>query len=319
MLIAGYAMRATEGYIYIRVEYPLATERFGLALEQAKEYNLLGDNILGSGFSFQIKIRRGAGAFVCGEETALIDSIEGKRGIPRLRPPFPAQKGLWAKPTNINNVETLANVPAIMQKGGDWYARLGINKSRGTKLFSLSGNIARTGVVEIPFGISLRTLVEEIGGGVPNGHKLKAVQLGGATGGIIPAVFLDQSIDFESLVEIGSGVGSGGVVIMDESTCMVDIARFCLSFTQAESCGKCTPCRLGTKRMLEILTRITRGQGTETDIELLTELVEGVKDTALCGLGQTAPNPILSTIKYFRDEYETHIRQRHCVRCELRR
>ncbi len=312
MAIAAYAIGSRIGYIYVRAEYPLAVVNLRAAISQAQELGLLGENILDSGFSFQVRIKEGAGAFVCGEETALMASIEGRIGRPRPRPPFPVQSGLWGKPTNINNVETYANVPHIIVNGGDWYASLGTETSKGTKIFSLTGKVNNTGLVEVPMGTSLGEVIYDIGGGIPQGRRLKAAQTGGPSGGCIPAKYLGMSIDYESLAAIGSIMGSGGLVIMDEATCMVDIARFFLTFTQAESCGKCTPCRLGTKRMLEILTRITQGQGTESDIELLMELAGGVKDTALCGLGQTAPNPILSTIKYFRDEYETHIRERRC-------
>ncbi|MFQ5996697.1 MAG: NADH-quinone oxidoreductase subunit NuoF [Dehalococcoidales bacterium] len=312
MLIGAYAIGATEGYIYIRHEYPLATEQMKIALNQAKERGLLGNDILGSGFSFEIKIRSGAGAFVCGEETALINSIEGKRGIPRIRPPFPAQEGLWAKPTNINNVETLANIPAIIERGADWYASIGTEKSKGTKLFSLSGSTAHTGVVEIPFGMSLQKLVEEIGGGIPNGHKLKALQPGGAMLGLIPASLVDRPIDFEGLIEIGSGVGSGGLVVIDESACMVDIACSLMSFAYSECCGKCTLGRLGTKQMLGILKGITSGKGQTSDLELLAKLGKAMGVGSLCPLGAGAPGPVVSTLKHFHDEYEVHIREHRC-------
>jgi len=312
MLIGAYAIGANEGYIYIRAEYPLATERLKVAIEQARERGLLGDDILGSGFSFHIKIRRGAGAFVCGEETALISSIEGERGIPRIRPPFPVQRGLWGKPTNVNNVETLANVPSIIEKSGDWYTSIGTERSKGTKLFSLSGNIARTGVVEVPFGLSLRSLVEDIGGGIPNGHKLKALQPGGAMLGFIPASLVAQPIDFESLVEIGSGVGSGSLVVIDESACLVDIAYRLMSFVYNECCGKCVMGRLGTKQMLDILQDITNGRGQPKDTDLLTELSESMSLGSLCPLGGGAPGPIMSILNYFRDEFEAHIEEHRC-------
>ena len=312
MLIGAYATGATEGYIYIRHEYPLATERLRIAIEQASERGLLGDNILGSSFSFHVEIRRGAGAFICGEETALINSIEGRQGIPRIRPPFPAQEGLWGKPTNVNNVETLANIPYIIEKGGDWYASIGTEGSKGTKLFSLSGSIARMGVVEVPFGMRLRRLVEEVGGGVPDGHKLKALQPGGVMLGLIPASLIDKPIDFEGLVEIGSGVGSGGLVVIDESACMVDIAYSLMSFAQNECCGKCVIGRLGTKQMLDILGDITSGRGQPQDIDLLTDLGESMSLGALCPLGGGAPSPVISTLRHFRNEYEAHIKEHRC-------
>ncbi len=312
MLIGAYATGATEGYIYIRHEYPLATERLRIAIEQASERGLLGDNILGSSFSFHVEIRRGAGAFICGEETALINSIEGRQGIPRIRPPFPAQEGLWGKPTNVNNVETLANIPYIIEKAGDWYASIGTEGSKGTKLFSLSGSIARMGVVEVPFGMRLRRLVEEVGGGVPDGHKLKALQPGGVMLGLIPASLIDKPIDFEGLVEIGSGVGSGGLVVIDESACMVDIAYSLMSFAQNECCGKCVIGRLGTKQMLDILGDITSGRGQPQDIDLLTDLGESMSLGALCPLGGGAPSPVISTLRHFRNEYEAHIKEHRC-------
>ncbi len=312
MLIAAYAIGADKGFIYIRSEYPIAVEHLKIALAQAQELGLVGQNILGSEFDFEIKVTEGTGAFVSGEETALLASIEGRRGMPRPRPPFPAQSGLWGKPTLINNVETYANIPPIITNGADWYSSLGTKTSKGTKIFSLTGKVNNTGLVEVPMGTTLREVIDDIGGGIPKGRKFKAVQMGGSTGGCIPSRYLGLSIDYESLAEVGSIVGSGALVVMDEKTCMVDTARYFLAFAQDESCGKCVPCRLGTKRMLEILTRITEGKGTEGDIELLAELAEGVKDTSLCGLGQTAPNPVLSTIKYFRDEYEAHIREKHC-------
>jgi len=312
MLIGAYAMGAKLGFFYVRAEYPIAVEHLKIALAQAQEFGLLGENILGSGFDFEIRIKEGAGAFVCGEETALLASIEGKRGMPRPRPPFPAQSGLWGRPTNINNVETYANVSSIILNGADWFASMGTEEGKGTKIFSLAGKINNTGLVEVPIGIPIKEVVFDIGGGIPGGGKFKAVQMGGPSGGCVPEKYLDLPVDYGSLEAIGAIMGSGGMVVMDETTCMVDIARYFLSFTQNESCGKCTPCRLGTKRMLEILTRITEGKGVEGDIELLVELAEEVKDSSLCGLGQTAPNPVLTTIKYFRDEYEEHIRNHRC-------
>ena len=312
MAIGGYAIGADEGWIYVRAEYPIAVKRLEKAIEQAHEYGLLGNNIFGTDFNFDIHIRLGAGAFVCGEETALMASIEGKRGEPRPKPPFPAVKGLFESPTNINNVETLGNIAQIILKGADWFKSIGIPTSTGTKVFALGGKINNTGLVEVPMGIPLRTIIEDIGGGCPNGKKFKAVQTGGPSGGCIPASLLDISVDYDSLTKIGAMMGSGGMIVMDEDNCMVDIARFFLDFTVDESCGKCTPCRIGTRRMLEILERITQGKGEEGDIEKLQELAESIKNSALCGLGQTAPNPVLSTIKYFRDEYEAHIREKRC-------
>ena len=312
MAIGGYAIGAKEGWIYVRAEYPIAVKRLEKAIEQAHEYGLLGDNIFGTDFCFDIHIRLGAGAFVCGEETALMASIEGKRGEPRPKPPFPAVKGLFESPTNINNVETLGNIPQIILKGADWFKSIGIPTSTGTKVFALGGKINNTGLVEVPMGIPLRTIIEDIGGGCPNGKKFKAVQTGGPSGGCIPASMLDISVDYDSLTKIGAMMGSGGMIVMDEDNCMVDIARFFLDFTVDESCGKCTPCRVGTRRMLEILERITQGKGEEGDIEKLETLAENIKSSALCGLGQTAPNPVLSTIKYFRDEYEAHIKEKRC-------
>ncbi len=312
MIIGAYAMGATKGYIYVRAEYPLALNNLEIAIAQAREYGLLGENILGCGFSFDLAIKVGAGAFVCGEETALIASIEGKRGMPRQRPPFPAQSGLWGKPTNINNVETLANIATIILKGGQWYAGLGTEKSKGTKVFALTGKVKNNGLIEVPMGITLREIVNEIGGGIPNRKKFKAAQLGGPSGGCVPAELMDTPIDYDSLNQAGAIMGSGGVVIMDSSTCMVDMARYFLQFTQNESCGKCVPCRVGTKRMLEILNRISEGEGREEDIDLLIEMSNNIKSASLCGLGQTAPNPVLSTIRYYRHEYETHIRQKIC-------
>ncbi len=312
MAIAGYAIGADEGYIYVRAEYPIAVQRLEIAIKQAKEYGLLGKNIFSSGFDFDLHIRLGAGAFVCGEETALLESIEGKRGEPRPKPPFPANKGLFGKPTVINNVETFANIPQIILKGAEWFASMGTEKSKGTKVFALGGKINNTGLVEIPMGTTLREIIYDIGGGIPNGKKFKAAQTGGPSGGCIPAEKLDVKIDYDSLIEIGSMMGSGGMIVMDEDNCMVDVARFFLDFTVDESCGKCPPCRIGTKRMLEILERITQGKGQEGDIEKLLELGENIKAGALCGLGKTAPNPVLSTIKYFRDEYEAHIKEKRC-------
>ncbi|MBN1547522.1 MAG: NADH-quinone oxidoreductase subunit NuoF [Syntrophaceae bacterium] len=312
MTIAAYAIGATKGYVYVRAEYPLAYERVMIAIKQAEERGFLGKNIFGSDFDFEIKVKLGAGAFVCGEETALMASIEGKRGMPRPRPPFPAVSGLFGKPTNINNVETLANLPVILTKGGEWFASLGTKTSKGTKVFALAGKITNSGLVEIPMGTPLKTIVQEIGGGIPNKRKFKAAQTGGPSGGSIPAAHLDTPIDYENLAEVGSIMGSGGLIITDETTCMVDTAKFFISFTQKESCGKCVPCRLGTKKMLEILTEITKGQASMEDFELLQELAEDIKAGSLCGLGQTAPNPVLSTIKYFRDEYEAHILRKEC-------
>lgn len=313
LVIGAYAIGAKNAYIYIRAEYPLAIRRLRNAIQQMERYGLLGDNIMGAGVGVHIKIKEGAGAFVCGEETALMASIEGSRGMPRPRPPFPAQSGLWGKPTNINNVETLSNVSVILQKGADWYAGYGTEKSKGTKNFSLAGKVNRTGLIEVPMGITLREIVYEIGGGIREGKKLKAIQTGGPSGGFIPARLLDLPVDYDSLAQAGSIMGSGGMVVVDEDTCMVDTAKFFLSFTQAESCGKCIPCRWGTKQMLDILEDITRGEGRSGDIELLEELAQSVKSGALCGLGQTAPNPVLTSIQYFRDEYEQHIFEKRCV------
>ena len=312
MLIGAYAIGATEGYIYIRAEYPLAIERLKLALHQMAECGLLGDNILDASFNFHIAIKQGAGAFVCGEETALIASIEGKRGMPRSRPPFPAQAGLWGKPTNINNVETWGNVSAILQRGSDWYASYGSETSKGTKTFALAGKINRTGLIEVPMGISLQEIIYGIGGGIPEDKRFKAVQTGGPSGGCLPTSHLNLPVDYESLTAAGSIMGSGGMVVMDEDTCMVDVARYFLSFTQSESCGKCVPCRLGTKQMLDILEDICNGRGKPDDIDELLELSEEIKAGSLCGLGQTAPNPVLTTIRYFRDEYEEHINEKRC-------
>ncbi len=312
MAIAGYAIGASQGYIYIRAEYPIAVKRLQIAIKQAREYGLLGKNIFDSGFDFDIDIRLGAGAFVCGEETALMTSIEGKRGEPRVRPPFPAVKGLFGKPTVLNNVETYANIPQIILKGAEWFRSIGTEKSPGTKVFALGGKITNTGLVEVPMGTTLREVVEEIGGGVPNGHTFKAAQTGGPSGGCIPAKLIDTPIDYDNLIAIGSMMGSGGLIVMDETTCMVDIAKFFLEFTVDESCGKCTPCRVGTKRLLEILNKITSGNGTLEDIDKMEELCYYIKENSLCGLGQTAPNPVLSTLKYYRDEYEAHVVEHRC-------
>ena len=312
MAIAGYAIGASQGYIYVRAEYPIAVKRLQIAIDQAREYGLLGKDIFGTGFDFDIDIRLGAGAFVCGEETALMTSIEGHRGEPRPRPPFPAVKGLFGKPTILNNVETYANVPRIILNGPEWFASMGTEKSKGTKVFALGGKITNTGLVEIPMGTTLREIVYEIGGGIPGGKKFKAAQTGGPSGGCIPASLIDTPVDYDSLIAIGSMMGSGGLIVMDEDNCMVDIAKFFLEFTVDESCGKCTPCRIGTRRMLEILERITAGKGEDGDIEKLEELAKTIKATALCGLGQTAPNPVLSTLRYFRDEYEAHIYEKRC-------
>ncbi len=312
MTIAGYAIGSDQGYIYVRAEYPIAVKRLTIAIIQAREYGLLGKNILGSGFNFDIEIRLGAGAFVCGEETALMRSIEGKRGMPTPRPPFPAVKGLFGKPTILNNVETYANIPQIIVKGPEWFRSMGTEKSKGTKVFALGGKIHNTGLVEVPMGTTLREIVYDIGGGIPNNRPFKAAQTGGPSGGCIPASEIDVPMDYDNLIALGSMMGSGGLIVMDDTTCMVDIARFFLDFTVDESCGKCTPCREGTKRMLEILERICDGKGEEGDIETLEKLAVTIKSSALCGLGQTAPNPVLSTIKYFRDEYEAHIRDKRC-------
>ena len=312
MAIAGYAIGASQGYIYVRAEYPIAVERLKIAIKQAREMELLGKDIFGSGFDFDIDLRLGAGAFVCGEETALMTSIEGNRGEPRPRPPFPAQKGLFGKPTILNNVETFANIPQIILNGPEWFASMGTEKSKGTKVFALGGKIHNTGLVEIPMGTTLREVIEEIGGGIPNGKKFKAAQTGGPSGGCIPAKHFDIPIDYDNLISIASMMGSGGLIVMDETDCMVDIAKFFLEFTVEESCGKCTPCRIGTKRMLEILTKITKGTATMEDLDKLEELCYYVKENSACGLGQTAPNPVLSTLRYFRDEYEAHIKEKRC-------
>ena len=312
MAIAGYAIGASQGYIYVRAEYPIAVKRLEIAIAQAREYGLLGENIFESGFNFDIELRLGAGAFVCGEETALMTSIEGSRGEPRPRPPFPALKGLFQKPTILNNVETFANIPQIIVNGPEWFASMGTEKSKGTKVFALGGKINNTGLVEIPMGTTLREIVEEIGGGIPGGKKFKAAQTGGPSGGCIPAEHLDVPIDYDNLIAIGSMMGSGGLIIMDEATCMVDIAKFFLEFTVDESCGKCTPCRIGTRRMLEILEKITKGQAEMEDLDRLEELCNHLKTSSLCALGQTAPNPVLSTLRYFRDEYIAHIVDKKC-------
>ncbi len=312
MAIAGYAIGASQGYIYVRAEYPIAVKRLQIAIDQAHEYGLLGEDIFGTGFNFDIKLRLGAGAFVCGEETALMTSIEGRRGEPRPRPPFPAVKGLYKKPTILNNVETYANIPQIILKGADWFASMGTEKSKGTKVFALGGKINHTGLVEVPMGTTLRTIVEEIGGGIPNGKKFKAAQTGGPSGGCIPAEHLDVPIDYDNLLAIGSMMGSGGLIVMDEDNCMVDIAKFFLEFTVDESCGKCTPCRIGTKRLLEMLNMITDGKGTLEMLDEMEELCNYIKANSLCGLGQTAPNPVLSTLKYFKDEYIAHVVDHKC-------
>jgi len=312
MAIAGYAIGSNKGYIYVRAEYPIAVERCKIAIKQAKEYGLLGQNILGTDFCFDIEIRLGAGAFVCGEETALMTSIEGNRGEPRPRPPFPAIKGLFGKPTLLNNVETYANVAQIILKGADWFASMGTAKSKGTKVFALGGKITNTGLVEIPMGTTLRQVIDDIGGGIPNGKKFKAAQTGGPSGGCIPAEHFDIAIDYDNLISIGSMMGSGGMIVMDEDNCMVDIAKFFLTFTVDESCGKCTPCRIGNRRLLEYLEKITSGNATMQDLDDMEKLCYYIKENSLCGLGQTAPNPVLSTLRYFRDEYIAHIVDKKC-------
>lgn len=312
MAIAGYAIGANQGFIYVRAEYPIAVDRLEIAIKQAREYGLLGNNIFGTDFSFDIDLRLGAGAFVCGEETALMTSIEGNRGEPRPRPPFPAQKGLFQKPTILNNVETYANIPPIILNGAEWFASMGTEKSKGTKVFALGGKIKNTGLVEIPMGTTLREVIEDIGGGIPNGKKFKAAQTGGPSGGCIPIEHFDIPIDYDNLISIGSMMGSGGLIVMDEDNCMVDIAKFFLEFTVDESCGKCTPCRMGTKRLLEILEKITKGQASLEDLDKMEELCYYIKDNSLCGLGQTAPNPVLSTLRYFREEYEAHVVDKRC-------
>ncbi|MCS7221434.1 MAG: NADH-quinone oxidoreductase subunit NuoF [Anaerolineae bacterium] len=312
MIIAAYAIGASQGYIYCRAEYPLAVRTLNIAIQQARAFGFLGENILGSGFSFDIEVRMGAGAFVCGEETALMASIEGRRGEPRPRPPFPAVKGLWDKPTNINNVETYANIPQIILRGASWFASMGTERSKGTKTFAIAGDVKRTGLIEVPLGITLREVIYDVGGGIKDDKAFKAVQTGGPMGGCLPAEYLDMEVDYESLTAAGSIMGSGGMIVMDEDTCMVDIARFFMEFTQDESCGKCVPCRVGTRRILEILERICAGQGRHGDIEVLEMLCEQIKNTSLCGLGQGAPNPVASTLKYFRSEYEAHIYEKRC-------
>jgi NADH:ubiquinone oxidoreductase subunit F (NADH-binding)/Pyruvate/2-oxoacid:ferredoxin oxidoreductase delta subunit len=312
MLIGAFGIGASKGFIYVRMEYPLAIEHASIAIRQAREHGLLGKDILGSGFDFDLQISRGAGAFVCGEETALMASIEGRRGMPRPRPPYPAQSGLWGKPTNINNVETWANVPLVLRAGGAAYAGTGTETSKGTKIFSLVGKISKTGLVEVPMGITLREIVEDIGGGVPDGKALKAVQTGGPSGGCIPEEHLDAPVDYDNLAKLGSIMGSGGLIVMDETTCMVDVAHYFLNFTQDESCGKCVPCRVGTRLMAGILERIKKGEGRPEDIGKLEQLAETVRTTSLCGLGQTAPNPVLTTLRYFRDEYEAHVNEGRC-------
>ncbi|HIR11874.1 MAG TPA: NADH-quinone oxidoreductase subunit NuoF [Candidatus Fimenecus excrementavium] len=312
MAICGYATGASEGYVYVRAEYPIAVKRLKIAIDQAREYGLLGKNIFDSGFDFDVHVRLGAGAFVCGEETALMTSIEGNRGEPRPRPPYPAVKGLFGKPTTENNVETFANVPQIILKGADWFASMGTEKSKGTKVFALGGKIKNTGLVEIPMGTTLREIIEEIGGGIPNGKKFKAAQTGGPSGGCIPAALMDTPIDYDNLTAIGCMMGSGGLIVMDEDNCMVDIAKFFLNFTVDESCGKCTPCRVGTKRLLEMLDKITAGKATMEDLDRLEDLCNYIKANSLCGLGQTAPNPVLATLKFFREEYIAHVRDKKC-------
>lgn len=312
MMIAGYAIGATQGYIYVRAEYPIAVERLEIAIKQAREYGILGKNVMGLGYDFDIELRLGAGAFVCGEETALLQSTEGKRGEPRQRPPFPAVKGLFGKPTLINNVETYGNITQIILNGAEWFASMGTEKSKGTKVFALGGKINNTGLVEIPMGTTLRTIIEEIGGGIPNGKKFKAAQTGGPSGGCIPASLIDTKIDYDNLIAIGSMMGSGGLIVMDEDNCMVDIAKFFLEFTVDESCGKCTPCRIGNKRLYEMLDKVTKGKATMEDLDKMEELCYYIKENSLCGLGQTAPNPVLSTLKYFRDEYIEHVRNGRC-------
>jgi NADH:ubiquinone oxidoreductase subunit F (NADH-binding) len=312
MEIAGYAIGAHQGYVYIRAEYPLAVSRLQIAIDQAREHGLLGKNILGTGFDFDVAIRLGAGAFVCGEETALIHSLQGMRGEPFTKPPFPAESGLWGKPTIVNNVETLANVPVVYQKGAEWFSAIGTKTTKGTKVFALAGKVNNVGLVEVPMGTTLREIIYDIGGGIKGGGKFKAAQTGGPSGGCIPEQYLDTPIDYESLLSIGSMMGSGGMIIMSDHDCMVNIARFYMEFIVEESCGRCVPCRIGNKRMLEILTKITEGKGTEEDLDELRSLAQTIMDTSLCGLGQSAPNPVLSTLKYFMDEYEAHVKEKRC-------
>ncbi|MGB2605627.1 MAG: NADH-ubiquinone oxidoreductase-F iron-sulfur binding region domain-containing protein, partial [Candidatus Sulfotelmatobacter sp.] len=312
MIVAGYAVGASQGYIYVRAEYPLAIKRLQTAIREARRLGLLGSQICNTNFSFDIEIRIGGGAFVCGEETALIASIEGRRGTPSPRPPFPAQSGLWEMPTLINNVESYANIPTILRRGGEWYASLGTKKCKGTKVFALCGKVCNVGLIEVPMGTPLRQIIFEIGGGVPEGHRFKAVQTGGPSGGCIPEQFLDLPVDYESLKEVGSIMGSGGMIVMDDSACMVNVARYFMEFCMSESCGKCIPCRAGTAQMFELLTRMTTGTATLDDLGLLEELCDMVSSTSLCGLGQSAPNPVLSTLRYFREEYTEHIVDRHC-------
>ena len=318
MAIAGYCIGANQGFIYVRAEYPIAVERLKIAIKQAEEYGILGDNIFGTSFSFNIQIRLGAGAFVCGEETALLESIEGKRGQPRVKPPYPAQSGLWGKPTLINNVETYANIAQIILKGADWYSSIGTANSKGTKVFALGGNVNNIGLVEVPMGTTLREIVYDIGGGIPNGREFKAAQTGGPSGGCIPREHLDTPIDYESLKAIGSMMGSGGLIVMDDTKCMVSLAKFYLEFTVSESCGKCTPCRIGTKRMLEILEKLCNGEGTELDIYKLEKLAVNIQKASICGLGQSAPNPVISTLKYFREEFRQHAIQKECKALECK-
>jgi bidirectional [NiFe] hydrogenase diaphorase subunit len=312
MAIAAYAVGASQGYIYVRAEYPLAVKNLRTAIRQAEKAGLLGNDIAGTRFSFRVEVRLGAGAFVCGEETALIASVEGRRGTPRPRPPYPAQEGLWGAPTLINNVETYANIPVIIRNGGDWLAAIGTAKSKGTKVFALAGAVSNTGLIEVPMGIPLRDIIFEIGGGIPNGRKFKAVQTGGPSGGCIPEQHLDLPVDYESLAKVGSIMGSGGMIVMDDGSCMVDVAKFFMEFCMSESCGKCVPCRVGTTQLHNILSRITKGEAQEKDLAMLEELCDVVRNTSLCGLGQSAPNPILSTLRYFRDEYAAHVDGNEC-------
>jgi len=318
MIVAGYAIGANKGYIYVRAEYPIAVKRFQVAIDQARDYGILGKNIFGSGFDFDVEIRLGAGAFVCGEETALLESIEGRRGHPRVKPPYPAQSGLWGKPTLINNVETYANITKIILNGAEWFNQIGTENSKGTKVFALGGNVNNTGLVEVPMGTTLREIVYDIGGGIPNNREFKAAQTGGPSGGCIPKEHLDTPIDYESLKAIGSMMGSGGLIVMDDTKCMVSLAKFYLDFTVSESCGKCTPCRIGTKRMHELLEKICEGNGEELDIYRLEKLALNVKDSSICGLGQSAPNPVLSTLKYFKEEYKEHVTYKQCRSMECK-